>query len=90
VSACRSCGQPIRWAITRNDRRMPLDPEPHPDGNVQIVAHDDGRDLVSVLVGRARDDCVAAAVPLYRSHFQTCPHADQHRRPRAGVGEAPT
>ncbi|GAC1521682.1 MAG: hypothetical protein NVS3B1_06210 [Marmoricola sp.] len=35
---CKSCGAPLLWAITEKGRQMPLDPEPHPDGNLLVRA----------------------------------------------------
>ena len=37
-TACRSCGEPIRWVETRQGKRMPLDVEESSDGNVVIEA----------------------------------------------------
>jgi len=34
VSACSSCRRPILWCVTEGGKRMPIDPEPHADGNV--------------------------------------------------------
>jgi hypothetical protein len=46
---CRSCEAPIVWAKTANNRRMPLDPEPVPDGNVWVVSVDqDGTPRIGV------------------------------------------
>lgn len=35
--ACRWCPSPIVWAVTRNRKRIPLDPEPNPSGNVEVT-----------------------------------------------------
>lgn len=67
---CKSCRKPIRWVVTANGKRMPIDPAPSTDGNLVLddrgVAHFDWRP------GRAK----------YVSHFATCPNAAQHRRRR--------
>lgn len=80
---CRSCGAPVLWTITVKGKRHPVDPDPHPDGTIKLVAGVAGAapksyvmaglDLVAMREGRT---------PLHRSHFATCPHAAQHRRPR--------
>ena len=31
MNACRSCGAPVTWTVTDAGKRMPVDPEPHPD-----------------------------------------------------------
>lgn len=69
---CRSCQAPIRWKLTEAGKRMPIDRDPVPDGNVVLL---DG-DRVHVL----HADEVADDVPRYVSHFATCPNARGHRR----------
>ncbi|MCK9250043.1 MAG: hypothetical protein M0P31_13850 [Solirubrobacteraceae bacterium] len=75
MSRCRSCGAPIRWGITQSGRRIPLDPDPTPDGNVRL--HPDGTAEVLSAYG-----LTVNAGPLHLSHFATCAQADQHRRTR--------
>jgi hypothetical protein len=75
---CEGCKAPIVWAVTRNARPMPVDPEPAPDGNVLLTRTASGvsAEVVSNparLFGRK----------AYRSHFVTCPKADRYRRPRS-------
>jgi len=72
MSTCRSCNAPILWARSAKGKRrpMPLDPEPVPGGNVELV---DGEAWV------VKPD---PNVPRYVSHFATCPNAGQHRRAR--------
>ena len=36
LTPCRTCGLPIWWLETLNGRPMPLDPRPHPSGNVIV------------------------------------------------------
>lgn len=74
MSACRSCGAPIKWATSWNGPPIPLDPVPREDGNIHL---DHGR---AVVVHRFDGDELGA---MFVSHFATCPHADQWRRPRA-------
>jgi hypothetical protein len=67
---CRSCGAAIIWAITANGKRMPVDAQPL-RGLLQLHDRpDDEAPLVRVL-----------PIEVHRSHFATCPQADQHRRP---------
>lgn len=70
METCRTCKQPIRWALTTKKRRIPLDPDPHPTGN--LVVED----------GVARVAPVGSSPAMYLSHFVTCPQAGQHRRGR--------
>ena len=72
---CARCKAPVMWAETeRNGKPIPLDPEPVPDGNLGI--RDDGR-VYHVAQGQGVLDL---GVPLYKTHFATCPDADEHRR----------
>lgn len=89
-STCRSCGSPIRWAKTPSGKRMPLDVEPSRQGNVQLGWV--GGEEIAIVLGRQADiaGCVVGGIPLYLSHFATCPSAAQHRASRPTVGEAPT
>jgi hypothetical protein len=79
VSTCKSCGATIRWAVTTNDRSMPLDPEPVPDGNLEIIGTRQGLPLVRVAEAQLFDDG-----PRYLSHFATCPQAPEHRKAQSG------
>ncbi len=82
MTTCRSCGAPVLWAVTAAGKRIPLDPEPQPDGNVVIASEVHPRTSV---------ECVhAEVVPArsaihpdrlrYQAHFASCPNAAQHRR----------
>lgn len=90
TSNCRSCDAPIRWAITTNGRRIPLDAASHPEGNLVIVDDVATRgwfrfDPTVHLVPKDQLDGFRQKhpdEPLYRSHFATCPNADTHRRNR--------
>lgn len=73
---CRSCGSQIRMVPTNKGRWIPLNPDPDLGGNVRVVGG-----VATVLAGvtllEAQADRRGA---LYRTHFSTCPTADQHRR----------
>lgn len=79
VSACRSCGAPIMWAITEAGSPIPLDAIPDPQrGNIEV--HEDGScrvlgDLERLLIVEVDGD----AAELYLSHFASCPHAGEWR-----------
>lgn len=34
---CRSCSARIVWAVTSRGRPMPVDAEPHPDGDIRLI-----------------------------------------------------
>lgn len=79
MSRCASCGQPITWAVTGNNRKpVPINPDPVPDGNIELRSCPDGQYAVTW----GNSHTWPAGAPRYRSHLATCPQADRHRRPR--------
>lgn len=72
TALCESCSAEIRWVTLESGRPMPLDPAPHPNGNVIVGVG--GR--YRVLDGSQ----LPAEVAAWRSHFATCPHASRHRK----------
>ena len=80
-SRCTSCNANIIWATTAaTGKAMPVDVEPHPGGNV-LLTERVGRSPLAEVVAPGQDSLIAGE-PLRRSHFVTCPQADQHRRSR--------
>ena len=82
---CRSCFQPIRWVETENGKRMPLDPDPVPGGNVIIDREGVGQAPPVVRVLSSAGQTMIgfdAELLTYVSHFATCPNAADHRRSR--------
>lgn len=61
---CKSCGAEIIWTVTDKGKRMPVDAAP--EHRFTLV--------------RQGADMRAVYVPVYTSHFATCPHADEHRK----------
>jgi hypothetical protein len=77
TAKCRSCGAAIRWVVVAGSgKRMPLDAEPSERGNVRVAGNGEAHILDAVFAADAR----SAGVPLFLSHFATCPEAAQHRR----------
>jgi len=82
VSVCRSCDAPVRWAVVAaSNKRMPLDPDPDPEGNVILLEGGTVRVLTAAALA-IRHALPGGPGPLYRSHFSSCVHAAQHRKPR--------
>lgn len=73
----RSSGTP-----PRQGRTIPLDAEPSPKGNVQIGVV--GGEVLAIVVN-AEDAaaCQIQGMPLYLSHFATCPNASDHRKAKS-------
>lgn len=67
ASNCKSCNAAIIWVKTVNGKTMPLDAEPV--GGTFLVES-----------SQAGMQPTARAVAVRRSHFATCPQADQHRK----------
>jgi hypothetical protein len=81
MSNCRSCGAEVIWTSTRGGKTMPVDAEPHPDGTVALT-YDPLHDGIVVAEVLGPLEAMASDDPLHRSHFATCPHADDWRRTR--------
>jgi len=73
---CRSCGAPVLWVTTINNKAMPLDPEPVEDGNLFLT--DEG--VATVIEPGSLWDHLP--IPRYVSHFVSCPDRDQWRKKR--------
>lgn len=75
---CTSCGAAIRWVTMVSGKRMPVDESPTVDGNVIV-------NTLGVARVLTKDEraTVDAMTPRYVSHFSTCPHSREHRRPNA-------
>ena len=81
MSKCRGCGAEINWIRTRSGKLIPVDPQPvfFADGaGKEIVVTADGMISNGIL-------CRGGNVPPgkrtgWKSHFATCPMADQFRR----------
>lgn len=77
-STCTGCGKPVRWVITEGGRRMPLDPDPVPEGNVVPVMVD-GHRRARVLTG----DELPYEGEAWQTHFRSCRAAPEFRKRQA-------
>jgi hypothetical protein len=85
VSACRSCGATIRWATTVNGKRIPVDDEPVPDGNLVLSDPTPGAYAPTAAQYVAPEQpslFPEPDPPRFRSHYATCPDADRWRKTR--------
>lgn len=86
MTRCRTCGAPIVWAVLPSGRRMPVDRDPSPAGQIRLETdgETDGETDRRAVVLNAADASAArhAGEALYLSHFATCPDADGHRHGR--------
>lgn len=83
MTACKSCGAPLRWAKTGVGKRIPLDAEPVANGNIRLGLIG-GIEYAIVLPPADIACCQVDGLPLYVSHFATCPNSAQHRRRQPG------
>jgi Zinc knuckle len=70
VSFCKGCSAMIEWHKTSDGKNIPLDPDPHAQGNLTF---DERLRVVYMRPG--------SKPKMYRSHFATCPKAVEFRRP---------
>lgn len=76
---CRSCDAPIWWTLSEKTRkRMPLDAEPQPHGNV-IIETRAGVPL-AVTLRKSDPRREVDTIPKYVSHHATCPHGHAWKR----------
>lgn len=78
TTSCDGCGAPILWALSSNGKRMPIDPDPHPDGNVEVEFLGAEGPVARVL--KRGQLPWPGDKPLYRTHFASCPDAMSFRR----------
>lgn len=78
TDTCSGCGRPVTWVVTEAGRRVELDPDPHPDGNVVPVTVA-GHRRARVLSG----DQLPAEGPAWRRHASTCTESPAARQRRA-------
>lgn len=81
---CRDCPAEIVWATTALGKRMPVDADPHPEGNVRLIPQPGAAPTAVTLRIDDLRSALAAGAELYRSHFVTCPN---RRRPPPALTE---
>lgn len=72
---CQSCQAPIIWCLTTSAKRMPVDYEPSPEGNIAL--RPGGMGPLAVVLGVAKR---FGRTDLRTSHFSSCPQAGQWRK----------
>ncbi|APE09727.1 hypothetical protein BO226_11340 [Rhodococcus sp. 2G] len=82
ITKCRTCRAEIVWASTTKGNAIPLEPEPSPNGNLNVYpVPADPRGRIAIVVTNSRRAALAAAgIPLYVSHFLSCPDAAEWRK----------
>lgn len=71
-----TCGATIRWAVTREGRRLPLNPDPDPAGNVVIETNATGEIRARILTGPE----LPAQGEAWMPHWKTCPDSPVFQR----------
>jgi len=69
----------MRWVVLDSGKLMPIDPEPHAQGNVLLTS---ARGDAKVLTADEMEFYLQQHpdTKRYRSHYATCPNAKQHRK----------
>lgn len=85
TAACSSCCASILWAVTKNEKRMPLDatpttPAPGARGVFMLAKRTDETPLAWPLEITDGSEFGRVGLAMYISHFSTCPNASSHRR----------
>lgn len=75
VADCRSCGAPVIWTVTERGKRMPVDADPDPQGNIRLEQSTGDAPLTAVYTREW-----TAGAELYVSHFATCDQPKKWRR----------
>ena len=82
-SKCRSCHADVIRAVTVNGRETPVNAEPDPEKGNLVLLRTRERPLalvISNLNEQAREAVKRERVPLFLSHFGSCPDAEKWRR----------
>lgn len=82
---CRSCEKPIIFAIMKNDRRIPLDPEPTADGNILVTNGLDASGKAAKFAEQVDRASQPPGKALHRPHALSCPARAPRSGPRGGV-----
>lgn len=73
--SCKACGAPVLWVESvKNEKPMPVDPLPHPKGNLLLEKF--GAGILAHVIPKSAPRPARA----HRPHFATCPAAGQMRR----------
>lgn len=79
-AACRSCCRRIVWCVTEHAKKMPVDFDRNPFGSFVLVERADEPEPLARWVPWIERE--AQKAELHSSHFETCPNASLHRKPR--------
>lgn len=75
MATCKGCGAAIVWAISVNEKKVPLDEKPEHRYITEEVPHWNNGKPAGV-VERVR------LVKTYMPHHGTCPEVDKFRKPK--------
>ena len=76
-ASCGSCGAPMRWVTPLAGKPMPLDAEPNPEGNVEMVTTPAGPRAKVHAKGQG-----GLLGERWMPHHASCPQGREWRRPR--------
>lgn len=80
---CGSCRAEVIWTVTAaTGKRMPVDAEPTPDGNVVLAAPTTRSGAPVSYAAQVGALLIEDDGVRFTSHFATCPNANEHRSHR--------
>ena len=81
---CKTCRAEIRWAVTVNGKKIPIDAAPAAGGNITLSERAKQAPIAVMLDAQGNAPLPAlqpsAEAPRYTSHFATCPDAENYRK----------
>lgn len=77
LGPCKSCRAAIWWAVTIHDKSTPMDADPSEDG-CWVVDGTTENGAPRVRLSEPLTD--PPKTSRFKSHWATCPNADQHRK----------
>lgn len=74
IATCRSCHDPIVWAVTEAGKRIPLNAEPVIGGNMTLTGS-----TARMLSADGQRLAATMQQPRHVAHFVTCPQSGRWR-----------
>ncbi len=81
VKECRSCAAKIIWCVTHKGKRMPVDAQPVPTGNIRL--RQEGDRVIAEYPGKEHPSLLEDERQRFVSHFSSCPDRQEWRREKA-------
>lgn len=80
ITTCGGCQAQVRWVTFRDGDRTMINKDPDPDGNIQFTGNKNFPNEVMVVAKKRETSLFSDAEVFYKSHFATCPKANEYRK----------